>query len=130
MIAVREHTSSIARASRPCGLRSFTPVTLTCSARFRFIGSVLPTNHLFGHDSTTMCYSNSLREAGSLINRPVTFRTIRRFWHPRTGITAFLLLLSTTTELVVLNLIPQHDPQPDPEFASHRHTRLPQALLH
>ena len=44
---------------------------------------------------------------GSLINRPVTFRTILRFWSPRTGITAFLLLLSATTELVVLNLIPQ-----------------------
>jgi hypothetical protein len=29
------------------------------------------------------------------------------FWHPCTGIAAFLLLLSTTTELVVLNLIPQ-----------------------
>src|SRR6266436_7306975 len=68
-----------------------------------------------------MSYSNSLlfREAGSLINRPVTVRTIPRFWHPRTGFTAFLLLLSTTTELVVLNLIPQHDPQSDPELASH-----------
>ena len=79
-----------------------------------------------------MSYSNSLfsREAGSLINRPVTFRTIRRFWHPRTGTTAFLLLLSTTTELVVLDLISQHDPQPDPQFASHRHTLLPQPLLH
>src|SRR6202521_2346173 len=78
-----------------------------------------------------MSYSNSLsaREAGSLINRPVTRRTIARFWHPRTGITAFLLLLSTTTELVVLDLIPQHDPQPDPEFASHRHARLPEAFL-
>jgi hypothetical protein len=44
-----------------------------------------------------MNYSNSLlfREAGSLINRPVTFCTIARFWHPRTGITAFLLHLST-----------------------------------
>jgi hypothetical protein len=30
---------------------------------------------------------------------------------------------------VVLNLIPQHDPQPDPEFASHCHSRLPQAFL-
>jgi hypothetical protein len=28
-----------------------------------------------------------------LINRPVAFRTIPRFWHPHTGITAFLLLL-------------------------------------
>src|ERR1700686_3397609 len=79
-----------------------------------------------------MSYSNSLlfREAGSLINRPVTVRTIPRFWHPRTGFTAFLLLLSTTTELVVLNLIPQHDPQSDPELASHGHTRLSQPLLH
>jgi hypothetical protein len=73
--------------------------------------------------------SSSSREAGSLINRPVTFRTIPRFWHPRTGITALLLLLSTTTELVVLDLIPQHDPQPDPEFASHGHARLPETLL-
>ena len=79
-----------------------------------------------------MIYSNSqsFREAGSLINRPVTFRTIRRFWHSRTGITAAVLLLSTTTELVVLNLIPQHDPQPDPQLASHGHTRFPQTLLH
>ena len=78
-----------------------------------------------------MSYSNSLlfREAGSLINRPVTVRTIARFWHPRTGITAFLLLLSTTTELVVLDLIPQHDPQPDPEFACHGHARLPETFL-
>jgi hypothetical protein len=53
---------------------------------------------------------SSSREAGSLINRPLTFRTIRRFWHPRTGLPAFLLLLSATTELLVLNLIPQHDP--------------------
>jgi len=81
--------------------------------------------------STMMSYSNSLlfREAGSLINRPVTFRTIARFWHPRTGITAFLLLLSTMTELVVLNLIPQHDPQSDPEFASHGHAGLPKTFL-
>ena len=28
----------------------FTCGTLTCSARFRFINAVLPTNHLFGHD--------------------------------------------------------------------------------
>src|SRR5580704_12747600 len=64
------------------------------------------------------------REAGSLINRPVTRRTIVRSRPPCTGTTVFLLLLSTTTELVVLHLIPQHDPQPNPEFASDRHSRL------
>jgi len=68
------------------------------------------------------------REAGSLINRPVTIRTIPRFWHPRTGCTA-LLLLPTTTELFIINLVPQHDPQSDPELARHRDTRFPQPFL-
>src|SRR5215467_9764903 len=53
------------------------------------------------------------REAGSLINRPVTIRTKPDFRHPRTGGTA--LYLPSTTELVVINLIPQHDPQANPE---------------
>ena len=47
-----------------------------------------------------------LREAGRLINRTVTFRTITRSRHSRTGFTAFLLHLSTTTELLVINLVP------------------------
>ena len=66
--------------------------------------------------------------AGRLINRPVTVRTIRDFKHPRTGCTA-LLLLSATTELFVINFIPQHDPQPDPQLAGHRHACLPQSFL-
>jgi hypothetical protein len=69
------------------------------------------------------------REAGSLINRPVTFRTIARSRHPRTGITVLLLRPSTTTELVVINLVPQHDPQPNLEFASGGHARLPHTFL-
>jgi hypothetical protein len=47
--------------------------------------------------------------AGRLINRPVTVRTIPDFKHPRTGCTT-LRLLSATTELFVVNLVPQHDP--------------------
>jgi hypothetical protein len=62
--------------------------------------------------------------AGSLINRPVTIRTIRRFWHPRTGCTA-LLLLSATTELLIINLISQHDPQPDSQLPCHRYACFP-----
>jgi len=69
----------------------------------------------------------SRREAGSPINRTVTIRTKPRFKHPRTGITA--VLLSTTTELLVINLIAQHDPQPDTQLARHRDTRLAQSLL-
>jgi len=68
------------------------------------------------------------REAGSLINRPVTMRTKPRFGHPRTGITA--LLLSTTTELLVIDLVAQHDPQPDTQLARHRYARFAQPLLH
>ena len=58
----------------------------------------------------------------------VTIRTIPDFRHPRTGGTA--LLLSTTTELLVIDLIAQHDPQPDSQLAGHGHTCFPQPLLH
>ena len=40
-----------------------------------------------------------------------------------------MLLLSATTELLVINFVPQHDPQADPEFARHRYTRFPQSFL-
>jgi len=68
------------------------------------------------------------REAGSLINRTVTIPTKPRFKHPRTGRTA--VLLSTTTEFFVIDLVPQHDPQADSQLARHRHACLPQPLLH
>ncbi len=42
-----------------------------------------------------------------------------QIWYPRPGITTFLLHLAKTTELVVLNLIPQHDPYPDSQLAGH-----------
>src|SRR5215475_11817759 len=80
---------------------------------------------------TMMTYANSLpkkREAGSLINRTVTIRTKPRFRHPRTGGTA--LLLPTTTELFITDLVSQHDPQANPQLACHRHTRFPHTLLH
>src|SRR5262249_14898602 len=68
------------------------------------------------------------REAGSLINRTVTIRTLADFRHPRTGSTA--LLLSTTTELFITDLVSQHDPQANPQLACHHHTCLPRTLLH
>src|SRR5262250_3526651 len=55
-------------------------------------------------------------------------RTIADFKLPRTGRTA--LLLSATTELLVIDLIAQHDPQPDPQLAGRSHARFPQPLLH
>src|SRR5580698_2635549 len=68
------------------------------------------------------------REAGSLINRTVTIHTIRDFKDPRTGGTA--LLLPTTTELLVIDLITQHDPQTNAQLAGCRHAGFPQPLLH
>jgi hypothetical protein len=66
--------------------------------------------------------------AGRLINRSVTVRTIPDFKHPRTGCTT-LVLLSATTELFVVNLVPQHDPQSDPELAGYRHALSPQTFV-
>src|SRR5271170_2235485 len=70
------------------------------------------------------------REAGRLINQTVTVRTITPSRHSRTGITASLLHLSTTTELLVINLISQHDPQPNPQFSRGGNSGFPQTLLH
>ncbi len=69
------------------------------------------------------------REAGGLTNRTVTVRTIPDFKHPRTGITAWLLL-SATTEFLVIDLIAQHDPQTNAQLAGCRHAGFPQPLLH
>ena len=50
-------------------------------------------------------------------------------WHPRTGSTAFLPQLAAATELLVIDLVAQHDPQPDPQFTSYRDSRFTQPLL-
>src|SRR5580658_2548632 len=69
------------------------------------------------------------REAGRLINQTVIFHTITRSRHPRTGSTAFLLHLSTTTEFLIIDLVPQHDPQPNPEFPCCSDSGFSQTLL-
>src|ERR1039458_7141439 len=51
------------------------------------------------------------------------------FWHPRTGTTAFLPHLAAATELLVIDLIAQHNPQADPEFASCGNSGFAQSLL-
>src|SRR5262249_12842933 len=80
-----------------------------------------------------MSYANSLqfREAGSLIILPVTkeldHESLR---HPRTGSTVLLSPLTTATELFVIDLIAQQNPEPNPEFASYGDPGLTEALLH
>ena len=80
-----------------------------------------------------MIYSNSLRfrEAGSPFNTPVTAgQDHLSARHSRTGITAFLSLQSAATEFLVVNLVAQHDPESNPEFASGGGLRFPQSFLH
>src|SRR5487761_549238 len=62
--------------------------------------------------------------------RSLQGRTIYRTRHSRTGSTAFLPQLSAAAEFLVVNLVAQHDPQTDSEFASGSHSRFPQSFLY
>ena len=98
--------SSISALCPPCALCPVTSSLRCCPPN---ISSILT-----DHDELFEL-PGYLGRAGRLINRPVTVRTIPDFKHPRTGCTT-LLLLSATTELFIINLIPQHDPQSDPSL--------------
>ena len=79
-----------------------------------------------------MSYANSLsfREAGSLITPAVTFLLdYEPFWHPRRGSTVFLPHLAAATELLIIDLLAQHDPQSDSELTTYSDSRFAQSLL-
>jgi hypothetical protein len=57
-------------------------------------------------------------------------RTIVVGRHPRPDSTAFLQHMSAAAELFVINLVAQHDPEPDSEFTSCCDSRFSQTLLH
>jgi len=46
------------------------------------------------------------------------------------GTTVLLSQLSATTELLVINLVTQQDPESDPQLSCRCHFRLPQTFLH
>ena len=79
-----------------------------------------------------MTYSNSppFGEASSLFSYPshCSCRTTVVIWHSRMGFPA-LPLLSATAELLVVNLVAQHDPQADTQFASSSDPRLAHPFL-
>jgi hypothetical protein len=89
----------------------------------------LPTSHLFDHHDHDEFFDLPIAGGGEPNQSAGDFRTITRCWHSRTGITSSLLHLSTTTELVVLNLIPQHDPHPDSQFARNGGSCFSEAFL-
>jgi hypothetical protein len=64
----------------------------------------------------------------NLITGPVMIRSIPRSWHPRTGSTAFLLLPSATTELMIINPSRNIIHKPNPEHARHPHAGLVETL--
>ena len=50
-------------------------------------------------------------------------------WHPRTGSTVFLPHLAAATELLIIDLLAQHDPQSDSELTTYSDSRFAQPLL-
>ena len=50
--------------------------------------------------------------------------------HSRMGTTVLLSQLSAATELLIINLVTQQDPEPDPQLSCGGHFRLPQTFLH
>ena len=128
--SLHEHTFPAARESRlgGCVVSPASPLTARAGSASSIRGCP-PNISSVTIDHDELCELPVGRRV-SLINQTVTLRTITPSRHPRTGITASLLHLSTTTELVVINLISQHDPQPDPQFPRGGNSGLPQTLLH
>jgi hypothetical protein len=50
--------------------------------------------------------------------------------HSRMGTTVLLSQLSTTAELLVIDLVTQQDPESDPQLSCRCHFRFPQTFLH
>jgi hypothetical protein len=75
--------------------------------------------HRFG-----VAHQSSLRSLRTMM----TYANTTAFQPFPAGGTA--VLLSTTTELLIIDLVSQHNPQTNTQLACHRHTRLPETLLH
>ncbi len=73
------------------------------------------------YDPFAQTWASIQREVGSLINWSTTVRTVPRFGHLHRR-PHRLLALSATRELLIIDLIAQHDSQPDAELACHGHT--------
>src|SRR5437867_10296609 len=97
------------------------------SARFHFIrlGGVAHQTSLRS-PSIMMTYSNSPhsgRRVAYSVTRSLQCRTTVVIWHSRMGFPA-LPLLSAAAELFVVNLVAQHNPQADTQFALFRLRRF------
>src|SRR5712691_2216462 len=88
------------------------------------------TKHLFGHLRTMMTRANSLRsrEAGRPINVSVTQGPTPTRASPHTP-PLRLPRQATTAEFRIVDLIAQHDPQPNPQLPRRRDVGLRESLL-
>src|SRR6267378_2371772 len=82
-----------------------------------------------GSSLTPGAETSLLWQASPASSRSLPRRTMTHLWHPRTGTTVFLPRLAAATELLVIDLLAQHDPQPDPELASCGDSRFTRSLL-
>src|SRR6266478_7018341 len=82
-----------------------------------------------GSSLTPGAETSLLWQASPASSRSLPRRTMTHLWHPRTGTTVFLPRLAAATELLVIDLLAQHDPQPDPELASCGDSRFTPSLL-
>ena len=79
-----------------------------------------------------MTHANSLhlREAGSLINcRSLTTKTIAHTGLPARTLRSRLPPWAATAELAVINVVTQHNPQPNPQLPRRRDSSLRDAFL-
>src|SRR5580700_8839288 len=82
------------------------------------------------HDDVIQTPRNRGRRVAYSFIRSLLRRTTVEIWHPRTDTTAFLPRFSATAELLVIDLVPHHDPESDSEFPGGCDSRFPQSLLH
>src|SRR6266478_1858986 len=81
------------------------------------------------HDELFKLPPGSGRRVAQSVSQSQNCRTMSHLWHPRTGTTAVPPHLAAAAELLVIDLITQHDPQADPEFASDGNSGFAQSLL-
>src|SRR6516162_1177385 len=90
-----------------------------------------PTRHLFGHARSGCVMRTPLlvgRRVAYSVTRSLQCRTTVESRHSRMGF-PFLPQLCSAAELFVVDLVAQHNPQPDPQFAGGRDPRLAHSFL-
>src|ERR1700747_281430 len=130
----------------PLGLRSCAWLMIALASFYFFPFHVHPTGSAHSVHHFGVAHQTSLRSLQTMMsssNSPSSGRRVaysgirslpRRIMfssrHSRMGTTVLLSQLSAATELLIINLVTQQDPEPDPQLSCGGHFRLPQTFLH